>query len=107
MNNNLNDKTQNITVRVNSRLKEKAQFACDYMGTSLTHVVNSALRKVISECEERQTKDLSFAKLRCRGVVAIAALEALQQITELNEGLRKNLTLRPEIEKMLLDWTEE
>jgi hypothetical protein len=100
-------KTQNITVRVNPDLKDKAQLACDYLGTSLTFVVNSALRKVINEYEEQQTKNLSYAKLRCRGSVAIAALEALEQITQLNNGIRKNVTLRPEVEKLLLDWTEE
>jgi hypothetical protein len=95
-----------ITIRIDEELKLKAELACDYFGTSLTAIIIKGLRREVDEYYKSRSLQADGNIRHCQGVIAEAALEFLRGVTEIRNGNGENLILRPEVEKLLWDWSE-
>jgi hypothetical protein len=97
----------NITVRVDEEIKAKAELACEYFGTTLTHIINHQLRRTIDEYYKHRANEADQHKRITQGVIAQSAHDVLKAIVELRQSKGATLVLRPEVEKLLFDWGEE
>lgn len=97
----------NITVRVDEDIKAKAELACEYFGTTLTHIINHQLRRTIDEYYKHRANEADQYKRINQGVIAQASYDVLKQVIEIRNGKGESLVIRPEVEKLLFEWGVE
>jgi hypothetical protein len=96
-----------IEIRVDDELKAKAEEACEYLGTTLSAVIQHQLRSTIDQYYKHR-KITDEANIRhCQGLIAQASLEVLERFVKVKNGDGVNVQIRPEVYKLLWSWGEE
>lgn len=96
-----------IEVRVDDELKAKAEEACEYLGTTLSAVIQHQLRSTIDEYYKHRKISDEASVRHCQGVIAQSALEVLEQVVKVKNEQGVSVQIRPEVYKLLYSWGEE